>query len=828
MSRYSLRPYVSVYKDPGSVQINTLQRQKFQQAFNADDAIAGAVDQMQAADFEGDQALKMELEQNTRQQLQDRAARGDYETMMMDVSKSAREFDKNYQPIKQNYEMYQAYQNRVKDAYDKGDINALTYNRALAKSNFGYSGLERNEDGSIDDGSFFNGYNFVKDVDIQALMSEAMKDYAAKEGGQVVQQVGQGPDAMFTIKVGETYKTVPKKDVEAIFNNVMSRPDVSASVAQQVDLTTFDVTDEQIRQRLTASLYGDENDPDNNGLVGLRDKALADGNDKLAAQIDEKIQKEINLLSGAGLESEEERIQARAKYLKDETLSGIIGSERDMAVRKFAYENIFSEQIVDYDKMYLVNLKSKLDKAVPTVYYDTGMTQIVNPGGRTQESVNTYIQNYKDSQILVENDATMRARQLGLIGDDQRITVDDIMNGRVPEQFKQKDDNGNSILKSMQQKITDSRTAIYLQEQRLREAESQTGFSANELADAEAAFATTDFKGTSGIGTQSLNGQELVDAVSKYVGRKVTTSEALELIKTAKAQRNTSISGDILGTLEIAGTGQQILVSIGNILNQDNGKNFGKNGLPDKTIDDLVGFNAGFFSKRSDEINKWLDENSTVETSGMTSTTFPGENDPLVQANTQAVKSAFENRVLDPNFEIFYNGQKQDGYGNVQTMIEDLDLDTDKPIKVTQVTFDTTPYLGEPSLQFTTNAIDPATGNPVIVKVPYSNMKQAGMEQYFQNPVYKTQLEVNKSRLQGLPSADIGFYDENGVYKGHHQYNFDANKNITSVTVFGLKENANGQMVPYVEGSYPPNSTILSDDIYNIDAAGLTVRTMLK
>ena len=35
-------------------------------------------------------------------------------------------------------------------------------------------------------------------------------------------------------------------------------------------------------------------------------------------------------------------------------------------------------------------------------------------------------------------------------------------------------------------------------------------------------------------------------------------------------------------------------------------------------------------------------------------------------------------------------------------------------------------------------------------------------------------------------------------------------------------------MVPYVEGSYPPNSTILSDDIYNIDAAGLTVRTMLK
>ena len=828
MSRYSLRPYVSVYRDPGSVQINQMQRQKFQQAFNADDALSGAVDQMQAADFEGDQALKLQLEQNTRQQLQDRASRGDYETMMMDVAKSAREFDQEYRPIKQNAEMYQAYKKRVQDAYNKGDINALTYNKALAKSNFGYSGLERNEDGSIDDGSFFNGYNFVKDVDIQALMSEAMKDYAAKEGGQVVQQVGQGPDAMFTIKVGEKYKTVPKKDVQAIFDNVMARPDVSASVAQQVDLTTFDVTDEQIRQRLTASLYGDENDPNNNGLIGLRDKALADGNDKLAAQIDEKIQKEINLLSGAGLESEEERMQARAKYLKDETLSGIIGSERDMAVRKFAYENIFSEQIVDYDKMFLVGLKSKLDKAVPTVYYDTGMTQIDNAGGKSQESVNTYIQNYKDSQILVENDATVRARELGLIGEDQRITADDIMNGRVPEQFKQKDKNGNSILKSMQEKISHARLEINLQERRLREAENQSGFTANQLADAEREFATTDFKGTIGVGSQSINGKQLVDSVSKLLGRTVTTSEAIKFVGDAMKNRNKRVD-TLFADVEDNITGNQMLTSLAKILNEDYNKNFGSlNGLPDATINDIIRFNAGFFKRRTDEIDKWLDENSTVETSGMTSTTFPGENDPLVQANTQAVKSAFENRVLDPNFEIFYNGQKQDGYGNVQTMIEDLDLDTDKPIKVTQVTFDTTPYLGEPSLQFTTNAIDPKTGNPVIVKVPYSNMKQAGMEQYFQNPVYKTQLEVNKSRLQGLPSADIGFYDENGVYKGHHQYNFDANKNITSVTVFGLKEDANGNMVPYVEGSYPPNSTILSDDIYNIDAAGLTVRTMLK
>jgi hypothetical protein len=86
MSRYKLKNYQSVYRDPGSVAINTLQRQRFQQAFNADDALAGAVDQMTAADFAGDQALKADLENRTRQELQNRSGRGDYETMGMDIA----------------------------------------------------------------------------------------------------------------------------------------------------------------------------------------------------------------------------------------------------------------------------------------------------------------------------------------------------------------------------------------------------------------------------------------------------------------------------------------------------------------------------------------------------------------------------------------------------------------------------------------------------------------------------------------------------------------------------------------------------------------------
>ncbi len=761
MSRYNLRPYVSVYKDPGSVQINTLQRQKFQQAFNADDAIAGAVDQMQAADFEGDQALKMQLEQETRQQLQDRSARGDYETMMMDVSKSAREFDKGYQPIKQNYEMYQAYQKRVKDAYDKGDINALTYNKAIAKSNFGYSGLQRSEDGSIDDGSYFSGYNFVKDVDIQALMSEAMDDFAAKEGGQIVQTVGQGPDAMYTIKVGNSYKTVTADQVNTVFNEVMSRPGVAASVAQQTDLTTFDITDEQIRQRLTASLYGDENDPDSNGLVGLRDKAIADGNDKLAAQIDEKIQKETKLLSGAGLESEAEQIQARQKYLKDETLSGIIGQQQQTAITKFAYENIFTEYIQDYDQKYLVGLKSALDKYVPAVAFDTGVTELQNPGGVSLEDVNGYIETYQGTEIVVADEATRYARKNELIGPDAIISAEDIMNGRVPEQMQ-------GVLKSYQNKIENARAEIFLQEERLREAYEKTGY----------------IKGVENVKKNTygdVTGQEFISNAKDILNMPNATDEQVA----ARIADLGNYSKELQGG---RGTSAALEAKIGDVrLAQQQINQLGGNLVAKFTSD---------MNPSLDKVNAYLEKNSKILVAGTTSTNFPGETDAMAQTNTKAVKSTFEKRPLNPNFRIFYGGLKQDGTGSVASLIEDYDLPANTQLKVTQVTFDKQPYLGEPTVSMQLDAVDPKTGENIIVKVPTSNFEASGMDQYFNDPMYKIAMTYGRAAVAGLDDANVGFYNSNGQYAGHLQYNFNDGGDVVSVGLYDVNKGLINTMTP--------------------------------
>ena len=288
MSRYNLKPYQSVYRDPQSVQINTLLRQRFQQAFNADDALAGAVDQMNAAEFQGDQALKMELEQNTRAQLQDRAGRGDYETMMLDVAKSARIFEQQYAPINANYQMYQNYKKGLDEAYKKGNINAFTYRRSLDASKYNYEGLQKNEDGSIDDGSYFSGYNYVNDVDIQGRMSELMKDHAVKKYGKDVQVISE--DGNYYITDGFSRETIPDTEVAMVFNNLIAQPDVAAYLNQKAELSTFDMTDEDIRSSLTRRLYGDDDpESEDKGLIGLRDKAIAAGDDKLAADYDTMI-----------------------------------------------------------------------------------------------------------------------------------------------------------------------------------------------------------------------------------------------------------------------------------------------------------------------------------------------------------------------------------------------------------------------------------------------------------------------------------------------------------------------------------------------------------
>ena len=119
--------------------------------------------------------------------------------------------------------------------------------------------------------------------------------------------------------------------------------------------------------------------------------------------------------------------------------------------------------------------------------------------------------------MSVSENATMYARKRKLIGEDAVISVEDIMNGRVPEEMK-------GMLKSYQSKIENARAEIYLQKERLREAEDGSGA----------------LKYTTGLVDKdygAFTGQDVLDAAITITGNKdLTILDAMDIIINSQIQ----------------------------------------------------------------------------------------------------------------------------------------------------------------------------------------------------------------------------------------------------------------------------------------------------
>jgi len=749
MSRYNLKPYQSVYRDPQSVQINTLLRQRFQQAFNADDALAGAVDQMNAAEFEGDQALKMELEQNTRAQLQDRAGRGDYETMMLDVAKSARNFEQQYAPINANYQKYQNYKKGLDEAYKEGRINAFTYRRSLDASKYNYEGLQKNEDGSIDDGSYFSGYNYVNDVDIQGKMTELMKEHAVKTYGKDVQVISE--DGNYYVTDGFSRETIPDAEVAMVFNNLIAQPDVAAYLNQKAELSTFDMTDEDIRSSLTRKLYGDDDpESEDKGLIGLRDKAIAAGEDELAADYDAMIKETQGLLQNAGVETEDEMIAKRRNYIKGSVLQSEAKRELDVSITRFAFDNVDINKAIKYSEKWKLDYGKFLDIYQPNILKRTGVSEINNPGGSDVTSINNFI---TGQQALEAKEVDAFNTLYADVLKGKKVTAEDIINGNVPDALKEGD-----IYQKHRDKILLSRRHVYIQngvlERAYESSEYKESFDKNILS--------KDFDGKTG--------REIIDAAKTLPGLENKTDQQiveyirqLELVRRQLGQPGTPTlqglvnRGDRIG-LEI----QAVADAIGAVVRMDS---------LTKGLDDI-----------DDDINTYLENNSKINVGDWTSNNFPALDNPQKIAEVTAyVKQYFTGnpkgggtgKPLDPTFNIFYDGKKQSGTGTVASFLEDMNWKS-KSVMVTDVMFDQTPYMGEPTLQLEVKGDKGETG---IIILPYSNIQNDQMDQYFQLPGFRLQQELMMHKQAKADNATIGLYDKKtGTLASQMTVTFDTDR----------------------------------------------------
>jgi hypothetical protein len=70
------------------------------------------------------------------------------------------------------------------------------------------------------------------------------------------------------------------------------------------------------------------------------------------------------------------------------------------------------------------------------------------------------------------------------------------------------------------------------------------------------------------------------------------------------------------------------------------------------------------------------------------------------------------------------------------------------------------------------------------------------MDQYFNDPMYKIAMTYGRASVAGLDKANVGFYNSNGQYAGHLQYNFNEGGDVVSVGLYDINKGLINTMTP--------------------------------
>lgn len=240
---YKFGEYVSTYVDPQSVKISETLRDRFVQNFQANDQLAMAVDQLQAASmFESDVQRKKELQRLTENELAKLAEQGNYENLGMAIAKQTKDYVKAKTPIEQNYQAVQGYLSEFNKGLEKGDYTPeqqkylSTY---MLKTGTGeaYKGFELDpETGRVKEGSMWKGPTLYKDPKIMDKISKAAGMLHERKTGRTVERVGQGEGGMYATEQGGTLSKIDQTDIDAAWAAVMAEPGTKAYFDQIADM----------------------------------------------------------------------------------------------------------------------------------------------------------------------------------------------------------------------------------------------------------------------------------------------------------------------------------------------------------------------------------------------------------------------------------------------------------------------------------------------------------------------------------------------------------------------------------------------------------------
>ena len=269
---------VSGYVDYKFAEVGDVRRQRYMDNFYASEAVRQSAADLQAAPFEGDEAYRQQLLQNTDNVLQSIAEKGDYENLTIAVNRAATGYQKRAKPLQANLAAYQSYKEELDKMYDEGKIDFEDYQGTMMLSQQGYNGLQIDEEGNAS--NYFNGRKAVQNPDIPKMLKEALNGMTADANEQVIEVLGQGPDGMYQVKTTQGIKTVSPERVENAMRMVMEDPRVTSYIGRKADIRIGQLNDEQAVKAL------EDNVQTADTMLAQLDEAIAgaDGDAKAALQ----------------------------------------------------------------------------------------------------------------------------------------------------------------------------------------------------------------------------------------------------------------------------------------------------------------------------------------------------------------------------------------------------------------------------------------------------------------------------------------------------------------------------------------------------------------
>ena len=349
MARIDIPKPISTYRDLGTVELAKLARNQYIEGYGAADEFSNSVNNMQS--LEKDQHIKTRLSGEYTGMLDGWSSRGDYETLGIAINKGANQFVQDYAPVQQSVKNRSDYAQRLKDAYEDKNINVDTYRGRLAQSDANYQGIQYGEDGSLQDNSVYRGENFHHDVDITEKINKRLKeiepfirenlgtDIPHNENMEVTNTTNARGEIKYWVNTKSKTVELPSSIIQDVVNDVMSEADVIASLAQEVEMKTYQLGDEGAMEHINKLLEsGDLKEED---LVNEQGESLLETMGPLVAlqnlMYQNSVSRETQLAIGA------------------------FGG-----VRKSSYG-----QTISYDEIYKINAKAKIDNAKKTSLINT-------------------------------------------------------------------------------------------------------------------------------------------------------------------------------------------------------------------------------------------------------------------------------------------------------------------------------------------------------------------------------------------------------------------------------------------------------------------------